>query len=167
MEPERRKLIITLVVVLLAAASISIMNSTAENYLEVVKATQGMEADLMNLEIEENTVFMTFRFNNESSLDIALINVQFNLYANTEYVGNFDMRKRTILNTGDNDVIVEAEIYPRYIQELTGSEDETLESFLLSKSGEIQWFLYGAAVIELPFGEDTINVQIRKQWVST
>lgn len=166
MEPEKRKLTVTLVAVLLAAVSIFITNSTADNYVEVVKATQGMEAKLINLEIKGNTVFLTFRFNNESSLDIALLNVQFNLYGNGEYVGNYDMRKKTMLTTGDTDVVVEAEIYSRYVQELIGSEDETLESFLLSKSGEIQWFLYGAAVIELPFENETVNQPIREQWVS-
>lgn len=164
MNPTTRKLILTVVVLLCACGSISFMRTTYNNYTEFLRAVQGMEEELINLEIEGNTVFLTFQFKNESSWELYLINVQFNLYANREYVGNFDMRKRILLQPGETDVVVTAELHPRYVEELTGDEDITLQSFVQAVG--IQWFIYGGAVIELPFEKEVRKVSIEEQWVS-
>jgi len=167
MERRTGKLILTLVVIIFGSASIYVINSTADTYMEVAKAESLMRAKLIDFSVEENTVILTFRFNNESSLDLVLINVQFNMYGNRVYVGNYDMRERIPLKTGEKDVEIRVELIPRYVEKLVGSDDTTLQSYVLSGSGSIQWFLTGAAVVELPFGEfESYNVTIREQWVS-
>ena len=166
MKRRTGKLILTLVVIIFGSASIYVINSTADTYMEVAKAESLMRAKLIDFSVEENTVILTFRFNNESSLDLVLINVQFNMYGNREYVGNYDMRERIPLKTGETDVEIRVELIPRYVEKLAGS-DTALQSYVLSGSGSIQWFLMGAAVVELPFGEfESYNVTIREQWVS-
>lgn len=153
------------VVSLFACICISFMKTTSENYTEFLTAVQGMQGNLVGLEIEGDTVFLTFRFTNESDWDLYLINVQFNLYGNGEFVGNFDMREKILLKTGETEVVVKAEVHPRYIEVVTGQEDTTIESFLVNSAG-IHWFIYGAAVIELPLENETRNLDIREEWVS-
>ena len=164
-EPLKRKLILTFLVVILASVSMHVMNSTADTYLEVAEAEALMEAHLVDLAVAGNSITLTFRFNNESTLTLVLINVQFNMYANREFMGNYDMREKITLGKGDTDIEITIEIDSHYVENLAGS-DTTVESYLLKKS--IQWQMVGAAVIELPFGEDeSYNVRIREQWVST
>jgi len=167
MEQKNRKLILTVVVLLFASVTIIFMKTTFDNYTEFLRAIHGMEGYLIDLEIEGNTVVLTFRFKNESTWELYLVNVQFNLYANREFMGNFDTRKRVLLETGETEVVVSAEVHPRYVKELTGQEDTTLQSFVHDRSGGITWVLYGGAVIELPFEEETRNIDIIEQWVST
>ena len=167
MEKKKRKLILTVVVLLFACVTITFMKTSFNNYTEFLRAIRGMEGNLIDLEIEENTVVLTFRFKNDSSWELYLVNVQFNLYANREFMGNFDTRKRVLLETGETEVVVSAEVHPRYVKELTGQEDITLQSFVHDRSGGVTWGLYGGAVIELPFEEETRNIDIIEQWVST
>lgn len=156
---------LTALVFILTLVSIVTMNITATNYVEVAKATQKMEAHLVNLEIEGDTVFLTFRFNNDSSLDIVLVNVQFNIVANKKYVGNYGTRERIILGPGETDIVVRAEVHSYYLMKLIGYGFESIQSYLYGPH-EIHWFVDGAAVIELPFEETTVNVEIEEQWVS-
>lgn len=167
MESRTRKLILTLVVVIFGLASSFVIESTADTYMEVAKAESLMTAELVDLSVVGNTVILTFRFNNESSLDLVLINVQFNMYANREYVENYDMRERIPLETGETNVEIRIELIHRYVEKLTGSEYITLQEHLQNKSGEVHWFMMGGAVIELPFGDfESYNVRIEEQWVS-
>ncbi|KYK38657.1 MAG: hypothetical protein HXS46_17635 [Theionarchaea archaeon] len=167
MEARTRRLVVTLIMIIAALGSIFTMKLTADTYMEVAKAESLMKAKLVGLDVVGNTVILTFRLNNESVLDLDLINIQFNMYANREYVGNYDMRERTPLKTGETEVEIRIELIDRYVRTITGEDYTTLESFLQSGSGSIQWFLTGAAVVELPFGEfESYNVSVREQWVS-
>ena len=167
MEKRRKKLVLTGVVLLFACVSISFANTTYGNYAEFLKAINGLRGSVVDLVVEEDTVVITFRFTNESTWDLYLVNVQFNLYSGETFVGNFDQRERVYLGTGETDVVVRAQIYSRYVTELTGSEDITIQSYLEDRSHEIEWSIYGGAVIELPFEEETRTIQIAQYWVST
>ncbi len=157
MEQRTRKMTLTAVVGLLALMCLFAMIPTSENFLEENRAYHGTNGVLINLElVDEDTVILTFRFVNESSLDLAVENIQFNLYVNREFVGNFSLRGRTLLPPGETDVEVEAKIDPHYLPKL--------ESQL--NSGSIHWFIYGGAVVELPFEKETFNISFRESWVS-
>ena len=163
----KRKLTLTIVVIILALMSTVSITITAETYLEVARATQKMEAQLINVEIKENTIFLTFRFNNESNLNINLINVQFNLYCDRTFIGNYSMRENTVLGPGNNDIVVTVEVDPYYVVKAIGYGYASIESFVNIDIREIEWFMRGGAVIELPFEEATITIKITEYWVTT
>ncbi|MBU7016659.1 MAG: hypothetical protein HXS44_04075 [Theionarchaea archaeon] len=165
MEQKVKKILLTVVVLLFAGASISFMDSTYANYTEFLRAIQGMDGRLVNLHVEGNTITFTFQFTNKSAWDLHLINVQFNLYAEEEFLGNFDMRERIYLKTGETDVIMRVDVHPNYIENLTSSANVSLETFLSNRPG-MRWFLYGGAVIELPIENEERTITIREQWVS-
>ncbi len=150
-----QKVVLTVVAAISALVCVSAMNTTATNYVEVAKATQQMKGELINLEIvEENTVVLTFRFSNISSLDIFMQRISVNIYANGQYVGNFDMKERTALYEGDTLTVIRAVINPHYLPKLKAESDK----------GKIQWYISGAAVIELPFEEKWVNLRIEEVW---
>jgi len=157
MEAKLRRIIFTLVVGILAAVSFSTMYSTTNNYVEVAKATHRLGGELVNLEMEGDTVLLTFHFNNTSSLDIVLLKIQFNLYANGRFLGNIDMREKTILEPGETDILVKAKLHPLYMEDLN-KELEHTEKML--------WFVRGGAVIVLPFEEITVTIEIQEYWVT-
>jgi len=164
MKSQKRKLTLTVMVIIFTLMSTFILNIAAKTYLEVARATQGMEAKLEDVEMKENTIFFTFRFNNESNLDITLVNVQFNLYSDRTFIGNYSMREKTVLSTGDTDILVTAEIDPYYVKKVIGHEFDSIQSFAAAVH-EVHWFIQGAAVIELPFEGATVNVRITELWV--
>ncbi len=158
MESQKRKVILTVVVAFFASVGNSGMIPTGRNYVEVNRAFHGLEEVLVNLEIVgEDTVLLTFQFSNASSLELVLENVQFNLYANREYLGNFDRRQKTMLKPGETIIVVEAKIHPHYLPKM----QEQLAS------SKVNWFLYGGSVVELPFERRTFNLEISEGWVST
>jgi hypothetical protein len=166
MELKTRRIILTVLMLIFAATSISFMNTTAHNYGEFLKATQQMKGKLIALDVQGNAVILTLQFNNDSSWDIDLIKVQFNLYGNGTYVGNFDTWDVVPLNSGLTEVVVRAEVDPYYVKKLTGRDDITIQYYLLDSSESIEWFMNGAAVIELPLEDETRNIEVRERWVS-
>lgn len=165
MEQKIKKILLTVVVLLFAGVSISFMDRTYANYTEFLRAIQGMDGTLADLDVEGNTIIFTFRFTNRSAWDLYLINVQFNLYAEEEFLGNYDMRERIYLETGETDVVMRVDVHPNYIENLTSDTDISLEAFL-SNRPSMRWFLYGGAVIELPIENEVRTITIREQWVS-
>lgn len=157
MEPLTKKVILTTVVGILAAASFSTAYSTTRNYVEAAKATHLLGGELTDLEVTEDAVFLTFHFNNTSSLDIVLLKIQFNLYANGRFLGNILMRERTLLTPGEEYLVVEAELHPIYKEEL---EEE------LEYTEKMLWYVTGGAVILLPFEEITVTISIEEYWVT-
>ncbi len=157
MERETKKIILTVAVVVIAAASIYTMYTTTHNFVEVAKATHRLGGELVNLEKEDNFILLTFHFDNTSSLDIVLQKMQFNLYANGRYLGNFDMRERTILKPGEEFITIRRELHPLYVEDL---EQE------LEYTEKVLWFVRGGAIIELPFEEMTITISIQEYWVT-
>jgi hypothetical protein len=164
-EQKIKKILLTVVVLLFAGVSISFMDRTYANYTEFLRAIQGMDGTLADLDVEGNTIIFTFRFTNRSAWDLYLINVQFNLYAEEEFLGNYDMRERIYLETGETDVVMRVDVHPNYIENLTSDTDISLEAFL-SNRPSMRWFLYGGAVIELPIENEVRTITIREQWVS-
>lgn len=158
MEQRTRKIILSVVVTILMVASVYTMYTTTSNYVEAAKATHRLGGEVIELEMEEeNVVLLTFRFNNTSSLDIILQNIQVNIYANGRYLGNFDRREKTPLKPGISEIVFRAELHPIYLESLE-QERETSEMIL--------WFISGGAVIELPFEEMTITISIQEYWVT-
>ena len=166
MEQKTKKILLTVVALLFAGVSISFMDSTYANYTEFLRAIQGMEGTLTDLDVEGNAITFTFQFTNKSEWDLYLVNVQFNLYAGEEFLGNYDMRERIYLETGETDVVMSVDVHPNYIENLTSDTDISLETFLSNQRG-MRWFLYGGAVIELPVENEVRTITIREQWVSS
>lgn len=153
-----KKIILTLIVTLLAAASFYTLTTTTSSYVEAAKATHQLGGQLTNLEIaEENTIYLTFHFNNTSSLDIVIQRIAVNVYANGKFLGNFDRRERILLPPGEADITLTAVIHPVYMDSLT-EEQAHAETIL--------WFITGGAVVELPFEEMTVPISIQEYWVT-
>ncbi|MBU7032328.1 MAG: hypothetical protein HXS53_07335 [Theionarchaea archaeon] len=156
MKPESRKLIMTALAGLISVWSIFLMYSNAPFYIEISKATQGMEVSLIEFQrVNDTRILLTFEFENISSLDITLNNLIFNLYANSEFMGNFGMTEmKKTLPPGITAVVVVADVQERYMEELPS--DQT-----------IQWYVHGGAVIQLPIEEEvTYNIPISTGWVT-
>lgn len=153
MKSQNRKFMMTAIAGLLAVWSIFIMYSNAPFYIDVSRATQGMEVTLVDFQWEGGTtILVIFEFDNISSLDITLNSLIFNIYANADFMGNFDMRERKVLPPGKTRVSMKIDIQERYIDEL--STDQS-----------ITWALRGGAIIELPVGEDTTyNIPFMEWW---
>lgn len=152
------RIILTILVTLLAAASFYTLYTATSNYVEAAKATHRLGGQLQSLEVVgENTVLLTFHFNNTSSLDIVIQTIAVNVYANGKFLGNFDRRERIFLPPGEADITLTAEIHPFYMDNLT------LEQ---TYSETILWFITGGVVVELPFEEMTITVSIEEFWVT-
>ena len=141
MERETKKIILTVVVVAIAAASIYTMYTTTNNFVEVAKATHRLGGELDNLEREDNFIILTFHFHNTSSLDIVLQKMQFNLYANGRFLGNILMKEKRILKPGEEFITIREELHPLYVEDL---ERE------LEYTEKILWFVRGGAVISFP-----------------
>jgi hypothetical protein len=158
MERQTKKIIYTIVVGLCAAASFFIMYSTTDDYVQASRATHHLGGDLVNLEfIDEDIIDLTFSFNNTSTLDIYVQRIAFNLFANGRFLGNYDMRDKTLLPPGETQITITAEIHPIYMEGLR-SEKQYSENLL--------WVTGGGAVIELPFKGMTISVDIEGYWVT-
>jgi LEA14-like dessication related protein len=154
MKSQNRKFIVTGIAGLIAVWSVFTMYSNAPFYINITKATQEMEITLVEFQWEgETTIILTFEFDNNSSLDITLNSVIFNLYANSKFMGNFDMREPQTLSPGKTTVRMEIEVQERYMNGL-------------SSNRSIGWYVYGGAVIELPVGDITYNIQINEEWVT-
>jgi LEA14-like dessication related protein len=154
MKSQTRKFIMTGIVGLIALWSISAMYSNAPFYINVTKATQEMEITLVEFQWEgDTTIILTFEFDNNSSLDITLNSVIFNLYANSIFMGNFDMREKQTISPGKTPVRIVIEVQERYIDRLSSDQS-------------IGWYVYGGAVIELPVEDTTYNIQINEEWVT-
>lgn len=152
------KIILTVLVTLLAAASFYTLYTSTSNYVEAAKATHMLGGQLTSLEVAgESTVLLTFHFNNTSSLDIVIQTIAVNVYANGKFLGNFDRRERISLPPGEADITLTAEIHPVYMDNLT------LEQ---TYSETILWFITGGVVVELPFEEMTVTVSIQEYWVT-
>lgn len=154
-----QKVVLTVVATISALVCVSAMNTTATNYVEMAKATQQMKGELINLEVAgEDTIVLTLRFSNISSLDLFVQRMSINIYANGEYLGNFDMKERTPLVEGDTLTVIRAVINPYYLPKLKAESDK----------GEIHWYISGAAVIEFPFEKWdvplTVNLRIEEAW---
>ncbi len=158
MEPQSKKIILSSVVGILTVASCYTLYTTTYNYVEATKATHRLGGELKDLYIAgENTIYLTFHFNNTSSLDIVLQSIMINVYANGKFLGNFDMRERTLLRPGETDITITAQIHPVYMSNLK-TEQQYSEQML--------WFVTGGAVIELPFEEMTVTITIQEYWVT-
>jgi LEA14-like dessication related protein len=155
MKSESRKFTMTAIAGIITVWSIFTMYSNAPFYIEITKATQGMEVTLIEFQkVDETTILLTFEFENTSSLDITLNSLIFNLYANSEFMGNFGMRERKILPPGNTTVMMVADVQERYIEELPTGQS-------------IQWTVNGGAVIELPMEEEvTYTIPITAGWVT-
>lgn len=151
-----RKIILTLLVTMLTAASYYTMHTTTSNYVESARATHYLGGELTDLTVEESTVYLTFQFNNTSSLDIILQKIAFNLYANGKFLGNFDRRDRPLIPPGTAYITVTAELHPIYMENLRQEQ----------QSEKILWFITGGTVIELPFKEMTVTTSVQEYWVT-
>lgn len=157
MESKTRKIILTVAVGFIASVCVYAMIPTSRNFVELNRAYHGIGGVLVDLEmVGEDTILFTFRYSNDSSLELTVENIQFNLYANRVYLGNFNRRERMTLGQGDTDIVVEAQITSHYLEKYK----EQLES------KEIHWFLFGGTVIELPFEKEPFSIDIREEWVS-
>ncbi|MBU7042208.1 MAG: hypothetical protein HXS47_01360 [Theionarchaea archaeon] len=158
MERLKKKIIYTAAVGIITAVSFFIMYSTTENYIQATRATHQLGGELVALEFEgEDVVNVTFNFHNTSTLDIYLQKIAFNLYANGRFLGNYDMREKTLLPPGETQITITAKIHRIYMEGLR-SEKEYTENLL--------WVTKGGAVIELPFKGMTISVDIIEYWVT-
>jgi len=158
MERQAKKIMYTIVVGLLTAVSFFTMYSTTYGYVQATRATHELGGDLIGLEIkDEDVVSLTFNFTNTSTLDIYLQRIAFNLYANGRFLGNYDMREKTLLPPGQTTITVTAEIHPLYMEGLR-VEKQFSENLI--------WYTLGGAVIELPFKEMTITIDIKGYWVT-
>jgi hypothetical protein len=153
-----RKVILTFIVGICALASTYTLYTTTDNYVEAAKATHNLGGQLIDLQITaENTISLTFQFDNTSSLDIVLQKIAFNLYANGKFLGNYDRRERTLLTPGKAEITITAHVHPLYFEGLQ-KEQEFSEVIL--------WYATGGAVIELPFEEMTVTMLIQEYWVT-
>lgn len=158
MEQKTKKIIYTLFVGLLTAVSFFTMYTTTDGYVQATRATHLLGGDLIDLEIiDEDTVNLTFNFNNTSTLNIYLQKIAFNLYANGRFLGNYDMREKTLLPPGNTTITITAQIHRVYMEGLR-VEKQYSENLI--------WYTDGGVVIELPFKEMTVSVDIFGYWVT-
>jgi len=159
MKQQKQKIILTVVVGFFGSVCLFATYSTGFNLVEGSKAGRELKITLVNLEVMgDDTIVITFQFTNVSALDIVVQKIGINIYANKEYMGNFDMQERTTLKQGDTDIIFKAVVSPHNLPKLKA---------VIGNSQEIQWHIKGGAVIELPFHEMTTVVSIDEVWVST
>lgn len=155
MELKTQRAVLTAVVALFTMVCVFAMDATAQNYVEVARATQQMGGELISLEtVGEDTILLTFEFNNASALELVLLRIQVNVYVNDVFIGNFDMKDKTYLKNGVAHVVLTGKVHPYNLPKYEAEIDK----------GEVQWFIVGAAVVQLPFHNETVNLRIEEAW---